>query len=105
MSLSVKVVQARLPLPSVCKTWLFVPSVIGKEKALLDLSKERAQTIKRYLVYEKFIQPLRIEVAGYGGSKPLNDNQNEVERSKNRRVEFVITKVNHNGTMQTKQQK
>ena len=76
----------------------------GKAKALLDLSKERAQAIKRYLVYEKFIQPLRIDVAGYGGSRPLNDNDNEVQRAKNRRVEFIITKVNHKGTMQTKQQ-
>ena len=76
----------------------------GKEKALLELSKNRAKTIKRYLVYEKFIQPLRIDVVGYGGSKPLNGNDNELQRSKNRRVEFVITKVNHNGTMQTKQQ-
>ena len=73
----------------------------GKEKALKELSEERAKAIKRYLVYEKFIQPLRIETVGYGGSKPLNSNDNEVLRAKNRRVEFVITKVNHNGTMQT----
>ena len=76
----------------------------GKEKALLDLSKERAQAIKRYLVYEKFIQPLRIDVVGYGGSKPLNGNENELQRAENRRVEFIITKINHKGTMQTKQQ-
>lgn len=73
----------------------------GKEKALKELSEERAKAIKRYLVYEKFIQPLRIETIGYGGSKPLNSNNNEILRAKNRRVEFVITKVNHNGTMQT----
>ena len=76
----------------------------GNEKALLDLSKERAKTIKRYLVYEKYIQPLRIDIAGYGSSRPLNNNSNEAQRSENRRVEFVITKVNHNGTMQTKQE-
>ena len=75
----------------------------GKAKALLDLSKERAQAIKRYLVYEKFIQPLRIDVMGYGGSKPLNDNKNEIQRAENRRVEFIITKVNHKGTIQTKE--
>ena len=76
----------------------------GKEKALLELSKDRAKEIKRYLVYEKYIQPLRIEVIGYGGSKPISGNINEKQRAKNRRVEFVITKVNDNGTMQTKQE-
>ena len=42
----------------------------GKAKALLDLSKERAQAIKRYLVYEKFIQPLRIDVAAMEEADP-----------------------------------
>ena len=66
----------------------------GDKTALQKLSEDRAEAIKRYLVYEKFIQPLRIETVGMGDKSPLTANQNERQRAKNRRVEVVITKIN-----------
>ena len=69
----------------------------GDKKALQKLSEDRANAIKEYLVYKKFIQPLRIETVGMGDKAPLNGNVTENLRSKNRRVEVVITKVNNNG--------
>ena len=73
----------------------------GEAAALKKLSEDRAKAIKHYLVYNKFIQPLRIETVGYGASKPLNDNASEELRAQNRRVEVVIIKVNSPDSFQT----
>lgn len=67
----------------------------GDKKALQKLSEERANAIKEYLVFKKFIQPLRIETVGMGDKVPLNGNVTEELRAKNRRVEVVITKINN----------
>ncbi len=66
----------------------------GDKKALQKLSEDRAEAIKEYLVFKKFIQPLRIETVGMGDQKPISRNTNEKLRAKNRRVEVVITKIN-----------
>lgn len=66
----------------------------GDKKALQKLSEDRAEAIKEYLVFKKFIQPLRIETVGMGAKQPINGNTNEKLRAKNRRVEVVITKIN-----------
>lgn len=53
------------------------------------LSEERAKKVKEYLV-TKGIAPERIKTVGYGGTKPIADNNNEETRKLNRRVEFKI---------------
>jgi outer membrane protein OmpA-like peptidoglycan-associated protein len=63
---------------------------VGDKRALMLLSEDRAQTIKNYLV-EKGIDPSRLEIIGYGGNFPLNDNSTEALKAKNRRVEIVIS--------------
>ena len=65
----------------------------GDEVLLQQLSEDRAEAIKNYLVYEKRIHPLRVEAKGFGSKYPTNKNKTEVERKKNRRVEIVISKV------------
>jgi outer membrane protein OmpA-like peptidoglycan-associated protein len=65
----------------------------GETKSLLNLSKERAQAVKDYLVYKKFINPLRIETIGLGASDPITDNSTNELRSHNRRVEVEITRI------------
>ncbi len=65
----------------------------GKEEELLALSKARAEAIKEYLVYKKFVKPVRLEAVGFGGSQPVNDNSTEELRAQNRRVEAVILTV------------
>ena len=74
----------------------------GDKMALQKLSEERAEAIKNYLVYKKFIQPLRIETIGMGDKKPLNNNKTDELRSKNRRVDVIITKINNAGQLQTR---
>ncbi|WP_209328809.1 OmpA family protein [Lunatimonas salinarum] len=53
------------------------------------LSLDRASSIRDQLVANGIAFD-RIRVAGYGGSKPLADNQSEEGRTLNRRVEMVI---------------
>ncbi len=62
----------------------------GDKDLLMQLSKERAEAIKNYLVHKKNIDPTRIETKGYGGSKPLNNNSSEKLRKQNRRVEIEV---------------
>ena len=55
------------------------------------LSEKRATAVSQYLI-DKGISQDRISSKGYGSSKPIAVNSTSNGRSKNRRVEFVITK-------------
>jgi outer membrane protein OmpA-like peptidoglycan-associated protein len=62
---------------------------VGNAKKNLDLSQQRVEVVKLYLV-EKGIHEERISGRGYGGSQPIASNKSEVTRRLNRRVEFKI---------------
>lgn len=66
---------------------------VGSEKFNLRLSIHRAQSLKDYLV-EQGIAATRITAEGKGMAEPLNKNETEADRSKNRRVELTITMSN-----------
>lgn len=61
----------------------------GDEKLLQRLSEERVKTVREYML-SKGIDDNRIEYVGYGGTKPLSDNESPEGVDINRRVEFVI---------------
>lgn len=61
----------------------------GDERLLQQLSEERVQTVRDYIL-SKGIDGSRIEFVGYGGTKPLSDNKSPEGIEINRRVEFVI---------------
>lgn len=65
---------------------------IGKADDLLQLSIERAAAVKSFLT-EQGIDATRIETIGHGAQYPVGDNSSETERSRNRRVEVIITKT------------
>lgn len=69
---------------------------IGEYRSLVDLSEKRAQAVKDFLV-RKGVSPSRIETAGFGPSKPVSSNTDENERSRNRRVEVRITRIEEPG--------
>lgn len=64
------------------------PSYARIAKQQLDLSRQRVETVYRYLI-DRGIDPSRIEKKAYGGTKPLV-NFNAAE---NRRVEMKILEV------------
>lgn len=63
---------------------------VGNYYELLDLSRARAEEIKKYLV-NKGIVSARISTEGFGGTRPISKNNSEENRAKNRRVDFFIT--------------
>ena len=63
----------------------------GQPDHNLKLSQKRVERVKGYLV-SKGVNGKRITGKGYGGSKPIADNNTEETRRLNRRVEFTIVK-------------
>jgi outer membrane protein OmpA-like peptidoglycan-associated protein len=61
----------------------------GNAAANRDLSKRRAEAVKKYLV-DKGIDEKRMETVGWGPDKPIADNRKTAGRLVNRRVEFMI---------------
>ena len=64
----------------------------GSEKFNLNLSKQRAASVKAALV-QRGLNPKRIQTKGYGMLVPLNANGTDKEKSENRRTELKIIAV------------
>ncbi|MFB6454599.1 OmpA family protein [Chitinophaga sp. Hz27] len=62
---------------------------VGSLKRNMELSRERAEAVKQYLV-SKGVLPNKIEAVGYGPSQPIASNKTAEGRQRNRRVEFTI---------------
>lgn len=62
---------------------------IGPELYNIQLSKKRAETVKRFLV-EHGIDANRIYVKGMGEANPVRSNATRIGRAFNRRIEFKI---------------
>jgi OmpA-OmpF porin, OOP family len=64
-----------------------------------SLSQQRANSVMNWLT-QHGVEPPRLEAHGYGMEKPIEDNDSEAGRAKNRRVEFKI--VDEDDTNKTK---
>jgi outer membrane protein OmpA-like peptidoglycan-associated protein len=64
---------------------------VGDPAKNMKLSEDRVKVVKDYLA-SKGISEKRITGKGFGGTQPVNTNDNEESRKQNRRVEFVVTK-------------
>jgi outer membrane protein OmpA-like peptidoglycan-associated protein len=64
---------------------------VGNESDLLELSWQRAQAVKVYLV-QHGIDPVRISTIGYGDTKPISHNFTEEGKQRNRRVEVQVVR-------------
>ena len=62
----------------------------GKDDYNLKLSDQRAAAVKSYLS-KKGISAARFTTTGMGEADPIEPNETDAGRSKNRRVEFAIT--------------
>jgi outer membrane protein OmpA-like peptidoglycan-associated protein len=65
---------------------------MGSDAYNMALSERRAKTVVAYLVRQG-IAKKRLKVQFYGESKPIDTNDTEEGREKNRRVEFKILKL------------
>jgi outer membrane protein OmpA-like peptidoglycan-associated protein len=63
----------------------------GEPSANPPLSEARANAVKKYLE-SKGVNPNRLQAKGYGSDRPLDTNDTEEGRARNRRVEFKVTK-------------
>jgi cytochrome c oxidase subunit 2 len=63
---------------------------VGNPAANRALSQARANAVKEYLV-GKGVTADRVTAVGYGDTKPLETNDTDEGRQKNRRTEFTIT--------------
>lgn len=63
----------------------------GSGKLNLQLSEQRALSVKAYLV-SKGVNENQLTAKGYGESQPIADNKTEEGRAKNRRVELKLVK-------------
>jgi OmpA-OmpF porin, OOP family len=61
----------------------------GDDALNLDLSRRRAESVKNEMIRTYSIDPSRLETEGKGESQPLAPNDNALNKSKNRRVEFI----------------
>jgi gamma-glutamyltranspeptidase/glutathione hydrolase len=61
----------------------------GNFNTNMRLSRERAETVKNYLI-KKGVDPARLTSQGFGPTKPLNEGKTEEERALNRRVELKM---------------
>ncbi len=64
---------------------------VGSPKANLELSQQRVDAVKKYIV-SKGIGKNRIQTKAFGGSQPLGNEMTPEARVKNRRVEMRILK-------------
>ena len=63
----------------------------GEPHANQPLSEERALAVKKYLE-SRGVSAERLESRGFGSSQPVDTNETEAGRAKNRRVEFKVTR-------------
>lgn len=63
---------------------------VGTEDYNFALGQRRAETVSRYLIAEKKVDPLHVVTVSYGKSAPTVENNNAQGRAKNRRVEILV---------------
>ena len=62
----------------------------GRYKDNWELSAERALSVLRYFVDQKKLDSKTFQIAGYGDTRPVDNNDTDAGRKKNRRVEIII---------------
>ena len=64
---------------------------VGDEEYNLELSKKRAESVYKYLIQHD-IDPARLTFTGMGEANPIDTNDTDEGRRRNRRVEFYLIK-------------
>lgn len=62
----------------------------GPEDYNYELGRKRADSVAKYLILQKKVDPMRVVTVSYGKSAPLVENNKREARGKNRRVEILV---------------
>ena len=62
----------------------------GRYPSNWELSTARATAVVRFLVEEAGLRPERLSASGYGSHRPVDANDTEEGRSRNRRIEIIL---------------
>jgi len=63
---------------------------LGSDKVNKRLSKERADSVRHYLIANSLVTDDEISAVGYGEAKPVASNETRQGRANNRRIDVVI---------------
>lgn len=62
----------------------------GPEDYNYELGRKRAESVARYLITRKQMDPLKVVTVSYGENTPIADNKTREGRAQNRRVEILV---------------
>ena len=62
----------------------------GSDQKNMELSRQRAEAVNKYIQANMGLDAARINAVGYGESKPIANNETKQGRAKNRRIEVII---------------
>ncbi|MBN8537456.1 MAG: OmpA family protein [Deltaproteobacteria bacterium] len=77
-----------------------IPIINSMIESNWELSSLRATTVVRYLLKYHHMDPTQLTAAAYADTRPLVPNDSEENRSKNRRIDFLVIsdeKINKQG--------
>ena len=63
----------------------------GDDRYNKKLSMDRANAVKEYLIANMGLSKGQITAIGYGETKPIASNETERGRTKNRRIDIVLS--------------
>jgi outer membrane protein OmpA-like peptidoglycan-associated protein len=62
----------------------------GADNANINLSQERADSVREYLIANLGLSQGRVQSVGYGKVSPIASNETPAGRAQNRRIDVVI---------------
>ncbi|HYF83047.1 MAG TPA: OmpA family protein [Clostridia bacterium] len=75
-----------------------VPISTPKFPSNWELSTTRAVNVVKYLIEENGIAAVRLSASGYADQHPVDDNNTQIGRQKNRRVDLLILRAEKDNT-------
>lgn len=62
----------------------------GSDQKNLDLSRDRAEAVRQYLLVSMRMNPGQISAVGHGEARPIANNETQEGRAANRRIELIL---------------
>ena len=65
---------------------------VGDDDYNMNLSQERANSVRQWLIDKEHVDATKLEAVGYGETRPIASNQTKAGRQQNRRSEFKVSR-------------